>query len=595
MSKMKTITFFSYKGGVGRTLSATNFAVYLAKLGLKVAIMDFDLEAPGVDSKFPNFELVDGQRGLIDFLLEFQRKGDPPGAVEPIVCEIPIPTPSSSEGNPLFLIPAGDYLAPDYSAKLNELDWDLIFSQKRNGVAFFQLFLEKLQSDLGLEVLIIDSRTGFSEIGGLCTQQLADETVILSSMAAESIKMTRHLSKLIRESEIASQLNKKVDTKIVVSRVPRPKGSLENLKAKCSEKFDVDESRLFFLFSCSSLEEEEFVAMFNTERESGLVASYIQLFQGLDVKVAQDSIAKEIERTEKGMLSGSPKEVPGKIRELAALYPHPEVYRRAMRFFELTRLPEEAAVFGVRLLDLAPDDEEAVSQVASFFLAKNATKHRRSIARRDLRSLSRYADNDRLLAISERAFRMDVLSLEQAVRLADIFEDFEQLDKSFEIAKSVLTHEELDPKLQSTAIQIAARSALATGKNSEAAKLVGMLPARALGGRLARFALDLRIEKGDKESAFEFAKNLLIRNGSGEILATAIQLARETDQMQTVGEILQGNPDLLQHIVYEGDQHLLHELGSFGFDFSGYVEHFEDVNPRIRKQRFFGGGEIQHE
>ena len=90
MSKMKTITFFSYKGGVGRTLSATNFAVYLAKLGLKVAIMDFDLEAPGVDSKFPNFELVDGQRGLIDFLLEFQRKGDPPGAVEPIVCEIPI-------------------------------------------------------------------------------------------------------------------------------------------------------------------------------------------------------------------------------------------------------------------------------------------------------------------------------------------------------------------------------------------------------------------------------------------------------------------------------------------------------------------------
>ena len=522
MSKMKTITFFSYKGGVGRTLSATNFAVYLAKLGLKVAIMDFDLEAPGVDSKFPNFGLTDGQQGLIDFLLEFQRKGDPPGNVKPIVCEIPIPTPSSSGGNPLFLIPAGDYLSPDYSAKLNELEWDLIFSRERNGVAFFQMFLEKLESDLGLEVLIIDSRTGFSEIGGLCTQQLADETVILSSMAAESIKMTKHLSKMIRESKIASHLNKKIDTKIVVGRIPRPRGSLDRLKAKCSEKFEVDESSLFFLFSCSSLEEEEFVAMFNTERESGLVASYIQLFQGLDVKVAQDSIAKEIERTEKGMLSGSPKEVPGKIRELAALYPHPEVYRRAMRFFELTRLPEESAVFGVRLLDLAPDDKEAISQVATYFLALNGSKHRRGMVRRDLRALSRYADTDRLLAISERAFRMDVLSHEQVVKLAGIFEDFDEFDRSFKIAASFLQHEEIDPKLRLTAIQIAARSALSTGKNGEAAKFVGMLPPRALGGRLAKFALDIRIEKGDKESAFEFAKNLLIRNANGEVLELSL-------------------------------------------------------------------------
>jgi MinD-like ATPase involved in chromosome partitioning or flagellar assembly len=55
---MKVITFYSYKGGVGRTLAASNFAVYLAKLGLKTVVIDFDLEAPGIDAKFGLPELL---------------------------------------------------------------------------------------------------------------------------------------------------------------------------------------------------------------------------------------------------------------------------------------------------------------------------------------------------------------------------------------------------------------------------------------------------------------------------------------------------------------------------------------------------------
>src|SRR2546425_5801160 len=87
---MKTITFYSYKGGNGRTLAAANFAVYLAKLGLKVVIIDFDLDAPGVDSKFPNFVLPKGQVGLIDYVLRFQRDGSPPGPVKEVYCPIPL-------------------------------------------------------------------------------------------------------------------------------------------------------------------------------------------------------------------------------------------------------------------------------------------------------------------------------------------------------------------------------------------------------------------------------------------------------------------------------------------------------------------------
>ena len=52
---MKTITFYSYKGGVGRTLALSNVAIRLAELGKNVCVLDFDLEAPGLNFKFKNF------------------------------------------------------------------------------------------------------------------------------------------------------------------------------------------------------------------------------------------------------------------------------------------------------------------------------------------------------------------------------------------------------------------------------------------------------------------------------------------------------------------------------------------------------------
>jgi cellulose biosynthesis protein BcsQ len=49
---MKTLMFYSYKGGSGRTVAAANVAVALAKLGRRVAIIDLDFEAPGLQHVF---------------------------------------------------------------------------------------------------------------------------------------------------------------------------------------------------------------------------------------------------------------------------------------------------------------------------------------------------------------------------------------------------------------------------------------------------------------------------------------------------------------------------------------------------------------
>ena len=43
------ITFYSYKGGVGRTMALANVATLLATWGKSVLVIDWDLEAPGIE------------------------------------------------------------------------------------------------------------------------------------------------------------------------------------------------------------------------------------------------------------------------------------------------------------------------------------------------------------------------------------------------------------------------------------------------------------------------------------------------------------------------------------------------------------------
>ena len=54
---MYVVTFYSFKGGVGRSMSLVNVGVQLAESGKKVLLVDFDLEAPGL----PTFALTKPQ------------------------------------------------------------------------------------------------------------------------------------------------------------------------------------------------------------------------------------------------------------------------------------------------------------------------------------------------------------------------------------------------------------------------------------------------------------------------------------------------------------------------------------------------------
>ena len=74
----RLIGFYSYKGGVGRSMALAHCAVELARRGRKVLIIDLDLEAPGQhctnlfrDQFDPTFKPA---RGFIDFADDYGQR-----------------------------------------------------------------------------------------------------------------------------------------------------------------------------------------------------------------------------------------------------------------------------------------------------------------------------------------------------------------------------------------------------------------------------------------------------------------------------------------------------------------------------------------
>ncbi|MEH2275023.1 MAG: AAA family ATPase [Nostoc sp.] len=518
---MKTITFYSYKGGVGRTLAAANFAVYLAKLNLKTVMIDFDLEAPGIDAKFAGLELAANQKGLLDYILDYQQQNSNPATIEEISLQVPIESPKGIA--PLWLIPAGQYLSEEYYKKLNQLDWNLIFSEKLDGIAFFQQFIARIKKEFKADFLIIDSRTGITEIAGLCTQQLPDEVVMLSSLSSESIKVSKHIKQLIQQSALAKALKKSIDVKVVVSRVPKPE-DLDSFKQRCCQLFEINETKLFFLFSYPSLEMEEFLAIAIPDSHKELVTNYVKLFYGLNLELSSENIKLEIEQIGTQLLSVSSLEkLENNVLELVALYPHPEVYRAAMRFFRLRQRPQEIRNFGWELLNLLPTDEEAQQILTESYLAERKLDKR---------------DKKRAVRIIDPVWLRGELKPEQSIRYADILDDLEQYAKSLDIVLPLCDDENLDNNTQIQAKLIASQTALKLGQSEIAAKYILDIPPKQLGGSLIILAIETLRDSEDFDGAFEYAKQFIRREYNPTVIEQAARLAYQLDRVKELEDAI---------------------------------------------------------
>lgn len=200
------VTFYSYKGGTGRTMALANVAWILAANGHRVLAVDWDLEAPGLHRFFhPFLDLSDLEAtpGLINLIAEYQAEARRPAEreldwhrdyarVRPHATSLDWAFP---HGGSLDFLSAGQRNR-DYSSTVGRMDWD-DFYERFGGGQFFDAMRADMRRHY--DYTLIDSRTGLSDVADICTVQMPQVLVVCFTLSDQSIDGASAVARDIEE------------------------------------------------------------------------------------------------------------------------------------------------------------------------------------------------------------------------------------------------------------------------------------------------------------------------------------------------------------------------------------------------------------
>lgn len=187
------ITFYSYKGGTGRTMAVANTGYALAREARgPVLMIDWDLEAPGLPDFFPELGRAnvrsESRRGILELFEEalalagerrelggedahrFWREADISGLAEP------------TEADGLYLLRSG-IVDRTYGDRVRSMPWQRLFELWPD---LFRVFAQEIAADY--RFVLIDSRTGLSDTAGICTSLMPDRLVAVFTPNRQSLE-----------------------------------------------------------------------------------------------------------------------------------------------------------------------------------------------------------------------------------------------------------------------------------------------------------------------------------------------------------------------------------------------------------------------
>jgi MinD-like ATPase involved in chromosome partitioning or flagellar assembly len=143
----RIVAVHSYRGGTGKSHTAANLAVLLAGQGLRVALVDTDVQTPGLHTLF-------GMRppqmpfGLSDYLIAECEIGD---AVYELSHLLPPQRPSETTAGALFVLPS----------RVHETTVVQMAAQGYD-IALLNAGLQHLQQELNLDAMLLDTHPGMN-------------------------------------------------------------------------------------------------------------------------------------------------------------------------------------------------------------------------------------------------------------------------------------------------------------------------------------------------------------------------------------------------------------------------------------------------
>ena len=165
------VSFYSYKGGVGRSTALAAVSMILSSAGKKVVVVDLDLEAPGVFALLGPKSDIDV--GVVDYLIH-KALDDSSFRIDLCAKLITDKAIIGESGQALVAIPAGR-IDDGYIDKIARIDMN---SYADDATDRLRAMLSEIRAVYAPDFILLDVRAGMHDIGGLSLNALSHMNIL---------------------------------------------------------------------------------------------------------------------------------------------------------------------------------------------------------------------------------------------------------------------------------------------------------------------------------------------------------------------------------------------------------------------------------
>ena len=224
LTRPTIVTFYSLRGGVGRTTALASTAMILAGRGRRVLCIDMDLEAPGLSFLLGGHE-PDTDQGVVPLLLALER-GDE--------IDIRDHVQRVTDADELYCLPAGR-LGVDYAERLRLISPETWYLETPNPL--HRLIESAKESSLDPDLILIDARTGISPTSAPLLFDVSDMAVVCFFPHPQARRGTELLVRALLNStsrRSTEDLAVAPEPRFIVAPVP-PGPSAQRLQSRATE------------------------------------------------------------------------------------------------------------------------------------------------------------------------------------------------------------------------------------------------------------------------------------------------------------------------------------------------------------------------